>query len=90
MAVVASNLCVKFGKNQILDNASIRVETGQIYGLLGPSGCGKTTLISSVLGLVRPKTGTISIFGHGPDSSDIGVPGRNVGNYKQTLQSYLC
>ncbi|WP_245556113.1 alpha/beta fold hydrolase [Actinopolyspora mortivallis] len=43
---------------------SVRVERGQIVGLLGPNGAGKTTLLRMVLGMTRPDSGRIHVFGH--------------------------
>lgn len=47
-----------------LNECNINVPLGQIYALLGPSGCGKTTLIRSILGRIRPKSGIIRVFGN--------------------------
>jgi ABC-type multidrug transport system ATPase subunit len=46
-----------------LDNISLTVAAGQVFGLLGPNGAGKTTLMKITAGLVRPTAGTVSIFG---------------------------
>ena len=46
-----------------LDGASLRVEAGQVYGLLGPNGAGKSTLIRTLVGLVRPDQGTVTVLG---------------------------
>ena len=56
-----SNITVKYGKNVILNNFSLSVQSGEIMCLVGPSGCGKTTLVRCLLGLTRPETGTITI-----------------------------
>jgi ABC-2 type transport system ATP-binding protein len=45
-----------------LRGVSLRVPRGEIFGLLGPNGAGKTTLIKSLLGIVRPTSGTASIL----------------------------
>lgn len=42
---------------------SLKVETGQVYGLLGPNGSGKSTTMKIILGVLRPDTGRTSIFG---------------------------
>ena len=42
---------------------SLRVEAGQVYGLLGPNGSGKSTTLKIVLGLLTPTSGTTKIFG---------------------------
>ncbi len=46
-----------------LSDLSLRVEPGQIYGLLGPNGSGKSTTLKIILGLVSPTQGTAEIFG---------------------------
>ncbi|GHO70209.1 ABC transporter ATP-binding protein [Ktedonobacter sp. SOSP1-52] len=45
------------------DDISLNVFEGEIFGLLGPNGAGKSTLINQITGLVRPTTGSISLFG---------------------------
>ncbi|MDD5485978.1 MAG: ABC transporter ATP-binding protein [Dehalococcoidales bacterium] len=46
-----------------VDNLSIEVPKGSIYGFLGPNGSGKTTTIGMLLGLIRPSSGSIELFG---------------------------
>ncbi|MCF8464080.1 MAG: ABC transporter ATP-binding protein [Flavobacteriales bacterium] len=50
-----------FGKLTVLDNLDLKIEKGGIFVILGPNGSGKTTLIKSVLGMVVPNAGNISI-----------------------------
>lgn len=52
-----------FGQRPALNAVSLRVEPGQCFGLLGPNGAGKTTLIRSIVGRVRPESGSVRIFG---------------------------
>jgi ABC-type glutathione transport system ATPase component len=47
----------------ILNGINLTIPKCNIYGLLGSSGCGKTTLLKIILGRIKPKSGTISIFG---------------------------
>ena len=53
----------QFGKQRALDGVTLRVRRGEVYGLLGPNGAGKTTLIRSLVGLVAPEAGTVSVLG---------------------------
>jgi ABC-2 type transport system ATP-binding protein len=52
-----------FGQQPALDGVTLRVRRGEVYGLLGPNGAGKTTLIRSLVGLVAPEAGTVSVLG---------------------------
>lgn len=49
---------------QTLDNVSLQIPPGAIYGFLGPNGAGKTTTLKLLLGLLRPQQGHIQIAGH--------------------------
>ncbi len=48
---------------RVVDNLSLRVEAGQVFGLLGPNGAGKTTVLRMLLGLVHPDAGEACLFG---------------------------
>ena len=50
-----------------LDEVSLSVGQGDIFGLLGPNGAGKSTAMYCFLGLIRPNAGTISLFGQKPE-----------------------
>ncbi|MEO7908972.1 MAG: urea ABC transporter ATP-binding subunit UrtE [Roseiflexaceae bacterium] len=60
------NLSVNYGQSQILNDVSLRIEPTQVVCLLGRNGVGKTTLLKTIMGLLRPRTGRV-IF----DSSDV-------------------
>ncbi|MCL5423482.1 MAG: ATP-binding cassette domain-containing protein [Candidatus Marsarchaeota archaeon] len=57
------NLIKTFGSFIAVDNVSLNIERGKIFGLLGPNGAGKTTTISLVLGILKPTSGAIVIDG---------------------------
>lgn len=62
-ALVIRQLHKHYGTHRALDGADLTVKTGEVYGLLGPNGAGKTTLMKALLGLQRPTSGSIEIFG---------------------------
>jgi len=57
------NVTKKYGKKIIIDNLSLSVESGQVYGFLGPNGAGKTTTIKMIVGLISIDKGNIRING---------------------------
>lgn len=61
--IQVDNLYKKFGKNQVLSQLDLCIEAGGIFAVLGPNGSGKTTLIKSILGMVVPNKGSISVLG---------------------------
>lgn len=52
-----------FGSYKVLDGFSLRLETGEILGLLGPNGCGKSTVLNIICKLLLPDVGHISLMG---------------------------
>ena len=60
------NVVKNFGKKHVLDDLSLTVTKGSVFGLLGKNGAGKTTLIKSLLGLLKVSSGNISVFSDDP------------------------
>jgi ABC-type multidrug transport system ATPase subunit len=56
------------GRIVAVDNLSLRVRRGEVYGFLGPNGAGKTTTLRMLLGLVRPTSGSALVLGAAPGS----------------------
>ena len=55
-------LCKQYGDHSVIQNVSMHVPKGQIYGLLGRNGAGKTTIMKMVLGLVKKDFGSVTLF----------------------------
>ena len=58
------NVTRTFGEQKAVDNLTLQVGGGQIFGLIGPSGCGKTTIIRLILGVLAPTQGTVRVMGN--------------------------
>ena len=61
--IESQSLCKRYGKARAIENISIVVEAGEVYGFLGPNGAGKTTTIRTLLDLLHPTSGRALIFG---------------------------
>lgn len=59
-----SNLTKKYGENTAVDNLSMVLEPGQVYGFLGPNGAGKSTTLNMITGFLGPTSGNIEINGY--------------------------
>jgi ABC-2 type transport system ATP-binding protein len=70
-AVEADAVVKRFGTLAALDHATLRIRKGEVYGLLGPNGAGKTTLIRSLVGLVVPNEGTVTVLGRRMPQLDV-------------------
>ncbi len=62
-AVSINNVSKVFGAKHALDNVSLDIPSGHLFGFLGPNGAGKTTLIRCLMDFARPSSGTISVLG---------------------------
>ena len=73
LAVDARGVTKTYGSVRAVDDISVRVAAGEVYGVLGPNGAGKTTFLRMLFGLVRPDAGTIRVFGKTWEDSGVRV-----------------
>jgi ABC-2 type transport system ATP-binding protein len=62
-AVRCADLSYRFGTHTAVDHVNLSIEPGEMFGLLGPNGAGKTTTIRMLTTLLKPATGTVTVFG---------------------------
>lgn len=62
-AIQTNHLTRRFGSVTAVEDVSLHVPQGAVYGFLGPNGAGKTTTIRMLLGLIRPHAGEVHLFG---------------------------
>lgn len=60
-SIDVNNLSVTIGENTILNDLSLSFQANQVYGLVGESGSGKSTFVKTILGLIKPTSGTITL-----------------------------
>ena len=58
------NLTKKFGKFTAVDNFSLKLLPGKVYGIIGPNGAGKSTTMAMIMGSLHPTSGTGNVMGH--------------------------
>lgn len=68
-SVELSGVTLRFGEEAGVEDLSLQVPAGTIFGLIGPSGCGKTTTVRICTGVYKPQQGTVRVLGQ--------LPGRN-------------
>lgn len=66
-----NKLCFSYNAQEVIKDVSLEIHRGDYVGIVGPNGGGKTTLVKLMLGLLKPKNGTIELFG------------KNLKNFKQ-------
>jgi ABC-2 type transport system ATP-binding protein len=77
----------RFGSTVAVDGLNLTVERGQIFGFLGRNGAGKTTTIKTLLGLLRPTSGSVRVLGLDPVKDGIELKKR-IGYVPETPQLY--
>ncbi|TMF13073.1 MAG: ATP-binding cassette domain-containing protein, partial [Chloroflexi bacterium] len=88
-----TNVNRSFGGVHAVDDVSLEIEQGTIFGLIGPNGAGKTTLVNLVTGYIRPQSGSIRLQ-QGETTSELArrpphaVAGLGVARTFQTLRLY--
>jgi ABC-2 type transport system ATP-binding protein len=73
LAVDATGVTKTFGSVRAVDDITVRVAAGEVYGVLGPNGAGKTTFLRMLFGLIKTDSGTIRVLGKTWDDHGVGV-----------------
>lgn len=71
--IETQNLTKAYGKFVAVDNLSLQISAGEVFGLLGPNGAGKTTTILMAIGLSEPTSGLVRVIGYDPAREPIKV-----------------
>lgn len=83
-AIDVNCLSRKFGSKVALNQVSLQVKPGRVFGLVGGNGAGKTTLIKHLLGRLKPESGSVRVFGFDPVADPVAVLSR-VGYLSENL-----
>ncbi len=88
LAIETHGLTKRYGNQVAVNNLTLEVKPGEIFGFLGPNGAGKTTTLLMLLGLSEPTSGTARVCGHDPAREPllvkrlVGYLPENVGFYE--------
>lgn len=74
--VAIERLTRHFDKKTAIDNVSLSIPRGGVFGLIGGNGAGKTTLLRHILGMLKAQTGSVRVFGLDPVANPVGVLGK--------------
>ncbi|WP_442761826.1 ribosome-associated ATPase/putative transporter RbbA [Malikia spinosa] len=86
-AIEADGLTMRFGDFVAVDQVSLRIQRGEIFGFLGSNGCGKSTTMKMLTGLLPASAGSARLFGHPVDPKDMATR-RRVGYMSQSFSLY--
>ena len=86
-AIVFDRVAMQYGSIRALDDLSLTIERGEMFGLIGPDGAGKTTAIRLACGLLRPTGGTLSVLGRDPVRDHSAITGA-IGYLSQRFSLY--
>jgi ABC-type multidrug transport system ATPase subunit len=70
-AIRLDRVSKRFGATRAVNELTLRVPAGAVFGLIGPNGAGKTTTFSMLAGYLRPTEGTLEVLGHEPTQVDL-------------------
>ena len=87
IAIEAHHLSMRFGDFTAVNNVSLRIERGEIFGFLGSNGCGKSTTMKMLTGLLQPSEGDSLLFGQAVDAGNLATRKR-VGYMSQAFSLY--
>lgn len=87
MGIELRNLVKRYVSNLAVDNISLKIQSGEIFGLLGPNGAGKSTTIKMIMGLLKPDRGEIYVNGMDVKSESLSVK-RHLGLVPQDIAIY--
>jgi ABC-2 type transport system ATP-binding protein len=85
--IETQGLTKRYGAFTAVDNLTLRIRAGEVFGLLGPNGSGKTTTILMLLGLTEPTSGTARVLGEDPARNPLAVK-RRVGYLPDSVGFY--
>jgi ABC-2 type transport system ATP-binding protein len=86
-AVTLDRVSKRFGATVAVDNLSLEIRQGEMFGLIGPDGAGKTTTIRLICGLLRATAGRLAVFGSDPVTQH-GAVTRSTGYFSQRFSLY--
>ena len=78
------NLCKNYGSVHALNGVTFSVPKGSVFGILGPNGSGKTTMLGIIMDILKPTTGSYTLFDEQPDENSR----RKIGTFLETPNFY--
>ncbi len=66
--IKVEDLVIQFGETKIHDGLNLKVHPGEILAIVGASGTGKSVLLQAIIGLIKPRSGKIELYGQNIDT----------------------
>lgn len=87
MILEIKNLVKRYNDQVAVDNVSLSIQKGEIFGLLGPNGAGKTTTINTIIGLSKIDSGEVYVFGKSLKNKEMDIK-KDIGIVPQEIAIY--
>jgi ABC-2 type transport system ATP-binding protein len=71
--IILDNVSKSYGKIRAVENLSLKVKEGEIYGFIGPNGAGKSTTIRILLNFIKADSGNINVLGYSPVTNEVEI-----------------
>jgi len=86
-AITLAGVSKTYGDKQAVSGLDLDIRAGSVYGLLGPNGSGKSTTMKMIMGLVKPTSGSVSVYGVDPQRDPLAVK-KLIGYVPETPRLY--
>ncbi len=84
MAIIVKDLSFGYGEKNVLDHLDFRITPGKLTAVLGKNGSGKSTLLRLIAGFIKPKSGSIEVFGTDLNRLSIAERAKRIGFLPQS------
>jgi len=88
LVVQLTNTSKAYNKVDVLNDINLNLNSSEVLGLFGHNGAGKTTMMKLILGIIKPTSGEVNVFGHNPISKNAWLNRKQIGYLPENVSFY--